>query len=291
MINENKIPLTFCRLLEKIRKKEKISISKFSSKQNKNILNNFVSENILQISQQSRAKYVYCRNTEYLDSYLQGLGIKNLKAHIVFLEKQETTRAEATKNTSNSKYKKGRIFNGFFVKTYKSLYGEIENEKISLKPQNGTWIYIQNYKNFTIDKNITVVGIENSETFTFIENYKHLFTKIEPLFLLRYNNNSYIEWLQNIENNYLHFGDFDLSAMAIYITEFRNKLDEKRCNFYIPEDIETLIKQSTNRKDYIKQLNDKRVKNLDFNSYPEISELARLIQQNKKTIEQEILMK
>jgi len=111
------------------------------------------------------------------------------------------------------------------------------------------------------------------------------------LFLLRYNNNSYIEWLQKIPNNYLHFGDFDLSAIAIYITEFKNKLKNKDCKFFMPENIEELIINSKNKKDYLKQLNDKRVKALNFKQHIEVNKLVVLIQANKRTVEQEILMK
>jgi hypothetical protein len=291
MTNENKLPLTFCRLLQRLRNNEKIPVGKFSSKLNKQLLNDFISENLLQISPQGRTHYVYCKNLNYLDNHLQSMGIGNLREHIIFIQKQESTRAEATQKTANSKYKKGRIFNGFFVKSCKPLWGSVNGRKIALKPQTGTWLYIENYKTFKIDPKITVIGVENSETFAMAENYTYLFADTETLFLLRFNNNSYIEWLRGIQNNYLHFGDFDLSALAIYITEFRNKLDAKRCNFFIPKNIETLISSSKNRKDYLKQLNDKRVKNIDFENYPEVRDLANLIHKEKKTAEQEVLMK
>ena len=111
------------------------------------------------------------------------------------------------------------------------------------------------------------------------------------MFLLRYNNNSYIEWLQNIENDYLHFGDFDLSGIAIYISNFRKKLPENRCRFFIPPNIEAFIKNSKNRQNYFKQLNDNTVKSLNFEDYPELMPLVQLIRQEQKTLEQETLMR
>jgi|AntAceMinimDraft_17_1070374.scaffolds.fasta_scaffold00162_9 hypothetical protein len=290
MTKEVKLPLVFCRLLKRLQNNEKISIGKFSSNINKKLLQDFSNENVIRISQQGRTKYIYCSNIEYLNNYLKEFGITNLVEYIEFLEKEDTTRAEAVEIASNSKRKKERIFNGFFVKSYLLIYGEINEQKILLKPQQGTWLYIENYKTFKIDRSITVIGVENTETFTLIENYKHLFKDVKPLFLLRFNNNSYIEWLQSIENEYLHFGDFDLSALAIYITEFRNKLPVERCNFFIPESIVDLIKNSKNKKDFLTQLNDKRVKGIDFNNYKEVSKLAELIYKEKKTIEQEVLM-
>jgi len=290
MTEDNKLTLTFCNLLKTLLQNEKIPINKFSSGINKTLLQLFTEERVLQVTQQ-RTKYVYCPNNENLTIFLQSFGISNLDSYIVFLSKEETTRAEATEIASNSKHKKGRIFNGFFLKTYLQINGKIENQTISLQPAKGTWIYIENYKTLEIEKDITIVGIENSETFTLIENYRNHFANIKPLFLLRYNNNSYIEWLQNIPNDYLHFGDFDLSGIATYITDFKNKLNNKNCSFYIPDNIEYLIKNSKNRKDYIKQLNDKRVVSVDFEKHNEVIDLVKLIEKHKRTIEQENLMK
>ena len=290
MIGDNKLTLVFCNLLKRLLKNEKIPISNFSSGINTTLLKLFTEEKVLLITQQ-RTKYIYCLNSENLHIYLQSFGISNLDNYINFLEKEETTRAEATEATSNSKHKKGRIFNGFFIKSYLPINAKIENQTISLKPAKGTWIYIENFKTLVIEQDITIVGVENSETFTYIENYKYLFEDIKPLFLLRYNNNSYIEWLQQIPNDYLHFGDFDLSGIATYITDFKNKLTNKNCRFFIPENIKDLIINSKNKKDYIKQLNDKRVVNIDFEKHKDVIYLVKIIKENKRTLEQERLMK
>lgn len=291
MTNDNKLTLSYSILLQRLLRGEKIPEKLFSSGINKSLLQKFIDEKILLTTRQ-RTKYVYCSSADNLHIFLsQQFGISDLEKYIQFLEKEETTRAEATENASNSKHKKGRIFNGFFLKTYLPLTAKIENQIFPLQPITGTWIYIENYKTLEIDNDITIVGVENTETFTFIENYKHLFIDLKPLFLLRYNNNSYIEWLQKIPNNYLHFGDFDLSGIATYITEFKNKLNNKNCSFYIPDNIEYLIKNSKNRKDYIKQLNDKRVVSVDFEKHNEVIDLVKLIEKHKRTIEQENLMK
>ena len=290
MTEDNKLTLTFCNLLKRLLQNEKIPLMNFSSGINKALVKLFIDEKVLLITQQ-RTKYVYCPNSEELSVYLQSFGISNLDNYINFLEKEETTRAEATEATSNSKHKKGRIFNGFFLKSYLPINAKIENQTISLQPAKGTWIYIENFKTLVIENDITIVGVENSETFTYIENYKQLFKNIKPLFLLRYNNNSYIEWLQQIQNDYLHFGDFDLSAIALYIVEFKNKLKNKKCSFFIPDNINDLIVNSKNKKDYIKQQNDKRVVGVDFEKHNEVIDLVKLIKENKRTVEQEKLMK
>ena len=54
-------------------------------------------------------------------------------------------------------------------------------------------------------------------------------------------------WLLTIPNKYVHFGDFDLAGVHIFLTEFHKYLDE-RSTYLIPLDIEQrLTKGSENR--------------------------------------------
>ena len=234
---------------------------------------------------------MYCPNSQYLRNYLhEQHGIPELEKYVELLKSKHISGSAAAKHASDSKLRKGRVFPGFFVKSYLDLHGKMGERSFSLRPCDGTWIYVVDSEHFTIDDNVTIVGVENPESFRFIERYRHLFLDVTPLFLLRYENNSYIEWLQRIPNHYLHFGDFDLSGLAIYITEFRVKLGAERCHYVIPDNISQLITLSKNRQLYLKQLDDPKVKGIDFENYPEIAELARTIMKHKAIVEQEVLM-
>jgi hypothetical protein len=58
------------------------------------------------------------------------------------------------------------------------------------------------------------------------------------LFVSRYPQSSDLRsWLQAIPNDYIHFGDFDLAGIHIFLTEFHAYLGE-RSSFFIPSDIE-----------------------------------------------------
>ncbi len=286
------ITLTFAKLLLRLIRGDLIPIGKFNSEVNKDLLRSFIAEYALpEPKPKGKTKLVYCNNETNLRNYLFGKGIPNLEEYIQYIESGDYTRAENAIYSSDSKTLNFRVFEGFFVNTYIDLIGSLCNQKIVLKPVMGSWIYIVDCKNFQIEKDVTIVGIENIENFKFIEKYKYLFENIKPLFLMRYNNNAYIDWLQSITNDYLHFGDFDLSGLIIYITEFRNKLDSKRCKFFIPNNLEYYFQQTNNYKDYDKQLNDSRVNNFDFTQYPEIMEVVNLISKYKKVVSQEILIK
>jgi hypothetical protein len=286
-----KIALSFARKLLKLFEGEILRSEFTSSQLSENLFNKFVTEGILKAKPHRNTHLIY-GNKEIIINFLKKeYGITVLEKYIETLENEDANKSLAAEYASNTKVLNKRSFEGFFIRTYENYTGILNKKQIELNPPIGSWIYIVDFKNFKIDKNITIVGIENPETFRYIENYKYLFPDINPLFLLRFNNNLYIDWLKSIENKYLHFGDFDLSSIAIYVHEFRNKLGDTRCSFFIPKNIQQLLIKSENRDNYLKQLNDKRVYNLKFENYPEISELARLIKKYQTTFEQEVLRK
>ena len=286
-----KIPISFIEKLIAISRKETVSIGQFKSKQNKALLDIFLVENILQKSKKKNSFIIYTNNNEQLRNFLrERYGIINLEDYHQLLNNPDSTKSESAQIASDSKTKRTKVYTGFFVRTFANIEGSLNGENINLKTLKGSSLFISDFRNFAIPENVTIVGIENPETFYLIESYRHYFDKIEPLFLLRFNNNAFIEWLQLIPNKYMHFGDFDLSGIAIYISEYRNKIDFNRCSYFIPNDIENLISNSKNYTDYGNQLNDPKVKGLAFEEYPEIKDLANMIYKYRKTIEQEVLM-
>lgn len=67
------------------------------------------------------------------------------------------------------------------------------------------------------------------------------------LFVSRYpQSGDLVAWLKSIPNRYLHFGDFDLAGISIFLTEFRIPIDGTpdsggRTEFFIPDGIENLL--------------------------------------------------
>lgn len=286
------IPISFIEKLITISNKETVSIGQFKSKHNKELLEIFLTENILQKSKKKNSFIVYTNNNEQLRNFIrERYGIIKLEDYYQLLNNPGSTKGESAQIASDSKTKRTKVYRGFFIRTFSDIEGSLNGEEINLKTLKGSSLFISDFKNLIIPENVTIVGIENPETFYLIENYKQYFEKFKPLFLLRFNNKAFIEWLQLIPNKYLHFGDFDLSGIAIYILEYRNKIGFDRCNYFTPSNIDSLIDNSKNYSDYVKQLNDPKVKGLDFDNYPEIRDLANVIKKHRKTIEQEALMK
>ena len=138
------------------------------------------------------------------------------------------------------------------VNSYSPIYANLNGKEIVIAPEEGSMLFIADWKNFVIPKDVMVVGIENMENFRLIREQKYLFPENKRiLFVSRYPQSTDLrEWLFNIPNTYIHFGDFDLAGLHIYETEFYKYLGA-RASFLIPEDIDIRIRNGS-----IKRYND-----------------------------------
>lgn len=267
---------------------EKIPASKMKHSE----VNELLSENILTEVRQGRTKSVYqLRNFEALHTYLfNRYDINDLRAYIDVFEKEEITKSELTLASSDSKTRAVRSFKGFLVNSYDPIPATLNDEPIIIHPVPGTFQFIYDYEFFSIDKEITVVGIENTENFRQVEKQRYLFKHINPLFISRYPQTQHkdlIRWLQDVPNPYLHFGDFDLSGIRIFLSEYYRYLGNK-ATFFIPPNIEFLLKNYGNSKRY----NDQLSPNITLKDIADEKLLAliKLIHSYKKGVDQEILI-
>lgn len=254
------------------------------------IIEELIAENIL-FRKGKHKKHLELINEEDLQMYLANqLQINNLIDYIFALENEESTRAEFVKITTDSKHSKERTFKGFLVNSYTMIKAELNEQEIILNPSLGSFIFIYDYETFKIPKGITVVGVENPRNFRHIQEQKYLFEDINPLFISRYpqnQNKDFIKWIKSIPNNYLHFGDFDIAGIGIYINEYQCYLSNKS-SFYIPNNIEMDIKKNGNRKRF-----DNQKINFDIKKIQEskIKDLIRIIKSEKKGLDQEYYIK
>jgi hypothetical protein len=89
---------------------------------------------------------------------------------------------------------------------------------------------------------VLVVGVENGDNFRLLHRQRHLFKARKVLLVSRYPQSDDLRnWLLSVPNDYLHFGDFDLAGIHIYLTEFYKYLGN-RASFFVPDDIEIKLK-------------------------------------------------
>ena len=138
-----------------------------------------------------------------------------------------------------------------------------------------------------IPSDVTVVGIENPENFRFIRQQRSLFETCMPgqrlLFVSRYPQSCDLRnWLMRIGNPYVHFGDFDLAGIKIFLSEFHRYLPE-RSSYLIPSDIEERLKNGSTER-----FNGNYYENRHLSAdIPELQALIDLIMKFHKGYDQE----
>jgi len=253
------------------------------------LIDDLVAEGILERKGRIK-KTLQLHDSNSLHTYLQShCSINDLSFYIEISNKEEITRSELVTASSDSKRFKVRTFKGFLVNCYNPIQATLDNKEILLNPVVGTFQFIYDFEKFVPSSDITIVGIENPSNFRHIEKQKHLFSDIKPLFVSRYPQNQskdLIKWLQSIPNNYIHFGDFDFSGIGIYLNEFKKHLDNKT-TFFIPDNIDNLIKKHGNKDRY----NIQKI-NFDVKAIQEkkVLELIDIIHKYTKGLDQEILI-
>lgn len=130
------------------------------------------------------------------------------------------------------------------VNSYAPIDATLNGMSFMVSPMEGSAVFVNDADGFEIPSDVTVVGMENAENFMQIRRQKALFDTILPesrlLFVCRYPQNTAADlrsWLLRISNPYVHFGDFDLAGVHIYLSEFYAYLGE-RSSFLIPPDID-----------------------------------------------------
>jgi hypothetical protein len=250
------------------------------------LVDDLVIENII-FRKGKHKKSLELINEKGLHVYLANqLQINDLNNYISALENTESSRGDFVKITTDSKNSKERAFKGFLVNSYHPIEAELNNEKLSINPSAGSFLFISDYESFKIPKNITIVGVENAQNFSQIRQQNYLFKHITPLFVSRYpqnQNKDFIKWMKSIPNTYLHFGDFDIAGIGIYLNEYKKYFSEK-ASFFIPEGIRFDLIENGNRERYDKQKTNFRIE--DINE-PELIGLIEMINIEKKGLDQE----
>jgi hypothetical protein len=261
-----------------------------SSKLKHTIALKMVEDGAIQYRNISKSKRMYfINNTKNLNNYLRTeFGINNLNQYLEQINKPNLTRSDAIEISSNSKVKNIRTFKGFLVNCYQPINATINNSPTIINPTEGTFTFIYDFESFIIPKNVTIIGIENPENFRYINKQARLFKNITPLFVSRYpQNKDLVKWIKNTPNNYLHFGDFDFEGINIFLNEYKKHIGNK-AEFFIPYEIEKMIKEKGNSNNYNAQIY--REPSLDDLSDKGLIDLVKIIHKFKKGLEQEYLI-
>lgn len=199
----------------------------------------------------------------------------------------DVSRSEQAVATGNSKLVMVRSCPGFPVNSYDSIPCSLNGRDIMINPEEGTFVFISDWQLFEIPEDVLIINIENMENFRMIRQQSTLFTAMFPnkrlLFVSRYPQSSDLRtWLERIPNLYIHFGDFDLAGIHIFLSEFHKYLGE-RASFLIPHDIEERLQHGSMER-YNAQYN--KFKNIS-SDVPSLQLLINMINKYHRCYDQE----
>lgn len=216
------------------------------------------------------------------DKYTSGTALERW-IEILSEDNDVLERNKLVQETGDSKSVKLRAFRGFLVNSYEPVKTMMGDSEFIISPAEDTAVFIQNPEKFHIFSDIVVVGIENGENFRHIRRQKYLFGDKKILFVSRYPQSSDLRnWLMDISNEYIHFGDYDLAGISIYQSEFYRFLG-KRASFLVPEDIEERLRVGNDKLYDAQYLRYRNMKMLD----PRLDSLVEMIHHYRKVYEQE----
>ena len=258
------------------------------SKLNGGLRDELLAEGLLMVISRGSRKSYRARDVEALKRFL----IDNNESYRILEVNTSASRAAMAAETGNSKLVMVRSCPGFPVNSYEPVECFLCGAPFTVNPQEGCFLFITDWEKFTIPEDVVVMGIENMENFRMIRRQRAFFEKYlqthelskRVLFVSRYPQSADLrKWLCAISNHYLHFGDFDLAGINIFISEFQQYLGKERSSYLIPDDIESRLK-SGSRKRYDDQYC--RFKDIKSDSC-ELQRLIDLIHYERKAYDQE----
>ncbi len=218
----------------------------------KSFVEALVGESILSVAYHKTKRQLIASNSEALVGALAQYNeaLKDLDAAAKLLTEDNSRSAQAALS-GNSKTSSKRTTPGFLVNSYSAIKCKLGGKSFFIEPVKGSAVYIADWQSFVLPTSTLIIGIENTENFLRIREQRKLFDdclqqkETEILFVSRYVFSSdLMNWLAIQPNRYVHFGDFDLAGIDIFINQFKPHVGE-RGSFLIPPDIESRLKNGS----------------------------------------------
>ena len=136
---------------------EQVAGSKLSSK----LLNELMAEGLLSVVTHGSRKSYRARDVEALKRYL----IDKDESYRMLEVSSFVSRASLAAETGNSKLVTVRSCPGFPVNSYEPISCSLCDKDFVVNPHEGSFVFIDNWQQFSIPQDIVVVGIEYMENF------------------------------------------------------------------------------------------------------------------------------
>lgn len=278
-----KLSLSLAKKIFKLVQEKSINSSEFK---NSGKLQEFIEYGIVHLQVKGQKTKIILSSEQKLDTYLQKLyGIQSLEAFINEGLNPNRSRSSLSQVSSNSKVFKTDVQAGLYLASYEPIDIYVNEEKISLYTANMTSLFLHKNAKLRIADDILIVGVENYENLISISKQKNFFIDSRKKIFM-YRNKYSREFLSKSFNDYLHYGDFDLAGVNIYLNEIVPRLPHERHVYFIPDNISALL-ENGNSQDYFLHL--KKYSNLKSKT-KYIQDFIDLLHEKKRSLHQEFLI-
>lgn len=248
-------------------------------------------EGLLSVSVHGSRRSYSAINPKALERFLR-LNFDEFRSSALASDGEISDRGSQAADTGNSKLVSVRSCPGFPLNSFEPISCKLGEVDFIVAPQEGSFLFVCDWKSFVVPDDVVLVGIENMENFRLVRRQQEFFTNYvrqlfgeyrKILFVSRYPQSTDLRrWLSGIPNQYLHFGDFDLAGINIFLTEFQQYIG-RRASMVIPDDIEgRLATGSASRYD------DQYHRFHSLTSQlPDVARLINLIHQYRRCYDQE----
>ncbi len=208
--------------------------------------------------------------------------LEDIDAFLEELVETQASRGTIQKWLQNGKRQKSDSLKGLYVSSLEDVVMKVDEQDFTVLSTNGIGYFLFHTQKIEVSPETIIVGVENYQVIWFAQKYREFFDEKNTLFVI---SNSFMwEWIEGLENEYIHFGDYDLAGINIYLNTILPRLKKcKKYSMFIPEDIEKLIKEHGDRELYEQQTSYKNLVIKDEN----ILRLKDIICHYKKSLEQE----
>ncbi|MDF1883603.1 hypothetical protein JHD49_06600 [Sulfurimonas sp. SAG-AH-194-C21] len=234
-----------------------------------------------------KVRYVELVNAEAIFNFLKNnnyniSSIEDIDSYIQEIFETKSARDTIQKWHNSSKTKESKSLEGLYVSSLEKIDIKLDEKIVSIIPNNGLGYFLFYTQKVELFESTIILGVENYQVVWFAQKYKQFFDTKNILFVVI--NPYMLEWISSLENEYIHFGDYDLAGINIYLNKIVPRLQKsKKYSMFIPPNIDTLIKEHGDCELYEKQ---KQYQSL-YTKDEQINSLISSINHYKKSIEQE----
>ena len=241
------VPKSLAEAIRSLVAGESVAASRLRS----NVAGALLDEGLLSVQAHGRRRTYRAIDAMALKAFVESRyeGFRQIDAADNFSGGDTLTRSAQAVATGNSKLVKVRSCPGFPVNAYEPIPCMLNGSAWTVHPPEGSFAFVTDWKTFVIPSDVVVVGVENMENFRMVRRQRALFESQvgsgRLLFVSRYPQSIDLRsWLQGIPNRYVHFGDFDLAGIHIFLTEFEPFVGA-RASFLIPSDIDERLRSGS----------------------------------------------